>query len=124
MSKDISKYENRENGKYVIPPVDITETEENFLLTADIPGVKKDDIEITIDNEMLELRGKVQKAADNLEKNIKYAEYKEYDFYRQFNIGNNINSEKVEAKVENGVLSLTLPKKEELKPKKIDISVN
>lgn len=123
MKNEIKKNDDIARDRYVVPPVDITETEDVFLLTADMPGVKKEDIDITIDNEILELRGVITKASEDLSNHLKYAEFEEYNYYRKFNVGNNIDSEKVSAAVDGGVLTLTLPKKEELKPKKIDISV-
>ncbi|MBN1501289.1 MAG: Hsp20/alpha crystallin family protein [Spirochaetes bacterium] len=122
MSTDVKKRENIENSSYVVPTVDIRETENEYVLFADMPGVGKDGVEIVIANEELEIKGKVDANILEDEKSALLREFKMDDYYRKFTVGNNIDSEKVQAKMSNGVLELILPKKEELKPRKIEIS--
>lgn len=112
---------NNDNKSYIIPTVDISETDDSFILKADMPGVKKDDLDIVIDNEELEIKGKFSQAYLGNDDELIYQEYKAYDYYRKFNIGNNIDNDKVIAEINQGILNLTLPKREKLKPKKIDI---
>jgi HSP20 family protein len=117
IKKDV--YDQDEN--VIVPPVDIYENENEYVIKADIPGVKKENIDITIDNNELSISGRVADEEKSRE-NIKYSEFTLYNFFRSFNIGNDIDNNKVTANVCDGVLTLTLPKKEEVKPKKIEIT--
>jgi len=112
-------YDQDEN--VIVPPVDIYENENEYVIKADMPGVKKENIDITIDNNELSISGSVADEEKSRE-NIKYSEFALYNFFRSFNIGNDIDSGKVTANVCDGVLTLTLPKREEVKPKKIEIT--
>jgi HSP20 family protein len=115
------------NEEYVlVPPVDIYETENEFVIKAEMPGVKKDGINVTLDNNELEISGKVNgNLPGNLpdEKNLKYSEFKLYNYHRKFNVGDTIDRNTLTAALDNGILTLTLPKKEEVKPKKIEVKV-
>lgn len=104
----------------IVPPVDIYETENEYTLKADMPGVVKENLEITLDNNMLEINGRVTEE-DLDEGNLKYSEYKLYNFHREFNVGRDINANAITANIDQGVLTLIMPKKEEVKPKKIEI---
>lgn len=104
----------------IVPPVDIYETENEYTLKADMPGVVKESLEITLDNNMLEINGRVTEE-DLDEGNLKYSEYKLYNFHREFNVGRDINANAITANLDQGVLTLIMPKKEEVKPKKIEI---
>jgi len=109
-----------ETGKYtLLPPVDIYETENEFIVKADVPGVKKEDIEITLNDNKLEIRGKV--SGNEREDAARYREYTLYDFYRSFNVGNDIDANGITAQTENGVITLMLKKREEVKPRKIEV---
>ena len=113
---------NNKTNRAIIPPVDIFETDNEYLLKADMPGVKREDIDITLDNDVLSINGKV--AEDTQKAELKYSEYSQYNFSRSFNVGRDIDSAEVKAVVENGVLTLTLPKKEDIKPRKIEITAH
>jgi len=112
-------YNNEE--KVVIPPVDVYETDEAYVLKADMPGVKKEDINITLDNNRLEISGKVHIVE---EEGLKYREYELNNYHREFTVTNNINGDAISAALTNGILTLNLPKREEIKPRKVEISVN
>ncbi|MCL0062645.1 Hsp20/alpha crystallin family protein [Peptococcaceae bacterium] len=102
---------------------DIKETDKEYIVEADLPGVKKEEIDITINNDILTIS--VNKNEQIEEKNENYIrqERRVGSFSRSFYI-DNVDSDKVTAKFENGVLTITLPKKEPTPPagKKIDIS--
>jgi HSP20 family protein len=103
------------------PSVDIYETEHEVVLTAEVPGIDDKDIEIKIEDNTLTLRGE-----RNLEKEIKEENYHRIErahgsFYRSFSIPNYIDAEKIKAEHENGVLKVGMPKKLELKPRKIKV---
>ncbi len=101
-----------------VPLVDIFEEENNITLIGDMPGVSKDDLDLNIEKDVLHIYGKIQ-AAD--EKSPQYSEFREMDYYRAFNISDGIDTDKIDASLNNGVLKVVLPKSERLKPKKIEI---
>jgi len=103
-----------------VPHVDIVENAEVITLYADMPGVSKENLSIDARDGVLNLTGKVD-APDNKRKAI-YREYEEGGFTRKFTLGEKIDTEKISAKLTNGVLTLVLPKAEAHKPRKIQIS--
>jgi len=106
----------------LVPPVDIYETENEYVIKAEMPGVKKDELEITLEKDELEINGKLNGNMPD-EKNLKYSEFKLFNYHRKFNVGDTIDRNALKASLENGILTLNLPKKEEIKPKKIEIKV-
>lgn len=113
--------QNVKKTDYVItPPVDIYETDNEYVLKADMPGVAKDNVNITFNNNELEITGKVDEQYTSNE-NMTYREYTLFNYYRKFVVSNAINPEGISALLENGVLTIKLPKREEAKPKKIEI---
>ena len=103
----------------IIPPVDIYETENDVILVADVPGVAKESLQLDTDNDELTIKGIFQEKVDGGEKLLDECVYGEYN--RTFTLGDTIDREKITAKLENGVLTLTLPKHEKVKPRKITI---
>jgi len=106
----------------LVQPVDIYETENEFVIKAEMPGVKKDAVDITFEKNELEINGKVNGNFPD-EKNIKYSEFGLYNYHRKFNVGDTIDNNKLTASLENGILTLNLPKREEVKPRKIEVQV-
>lgn len=105
-----------------VPPVDIYESENEYVLKAELPGVKKESLNITIEDNELEIRGTVE-AAERDENELKYREFTLETYERKFKIGNDIDTESISANLEDGILTLKLAKREEVKPKKIKINV-
>ncbi len=123
MATQITKHSDRnlEKKDYcLIPPVDIYETDNEFVLKTDMPGVSKDNVEITFNNNELEINGTLHEA-DTAGENLTYREFTLCNYNRKFLISDKINAEGITASLENGVLTVTLPKREEAKPKKIEI---
>jgi HSP20 family protein len=104
----------------IIPPVDIIEETDRFLLKADMPGITKDGLDVKIDNDELTISGKYE--TDN-NKEYSYSEFTIRDYSRSFRVSNGISTKDISASLENGVLTLILPKSEEIKPRKIDVKV-
>ena len=105
-----------------MPPVDIQETEDAYRLIAELPGLTRDDIQITLENNVLRLSGERK-----LEKDVKRESYQRIErtygaFARSFSLPHQVSSEGVSAAFENGVLTITVPKAEQAKPRKITIS--
>jgi HSP20 family protein len=106
------------------PAVEITETKDAFQLEVDLPGLTKDDVKISIDKNVLTIQGERKaKAAD--EKNTYHHNERVFGtFRRSFNLSRLVKSEGIQAGYENGVLSLTLPKIEEAKPREIEVKIS
>ena len=104
----------------IVPPVDIYEEEEQVTLFADLPGVTRDDLNLQIDKDTLQIYGKTAKGAA-ADPATYYTEFPTRDFYRAFTIGEEIDREKISASMSNGVLKLVLPKAARAKPRKIEI---
>lgn len=106
-----------------IPPVDVFETPESIVLKADLPDVNKDELDISIENNTLTIKGERKMEKEVKEKNFFRCERSYGTFSRSFTLPPTVAAEKVEASFENGVLTLTLPKREESKPKQIKVKV-
>lgn len=111
--------ERTRNVPVFIPAVDIFETEHDLTLLADMPGVPIGSIDIDLDGEQLTIRGAVPQQES--EGRLLLREYAVGDFYRQFTLSNDIDREKIQASMKDGVLKLVLPKAEAAKPRKITV---
>lgn len=106
------------------PAVDITETEMQFVIHADLPGVKPDQIEVTAENGILTLKGTRESRKEEEKDNYKRIERFSGSFMRRFTLPNTADLDKISAKTKDGVLDLTIPKVEKAKPKKIKVQVD
>jgi len=107
-------------GLVFTPAVDIFETEKEITLLADMPGVKADDLTIDLRDNTLTLSADCSPSEGSDEEAI-LMEYESGRYYRQFTLGELINQEKIDARLEDGVLRLSLPKVEKATPKKIAV---
>jgi len=105
-----------------VPPVDIQETEEGYRLQAELPGLTKEDIDITLENNVLRLAGERKFERDVKKESFHRVERTYGTFSRAFALPQQVNSEGVNATFENGVLTITVPKAEQAKPRTIAIS--
>jgi HSP20 family protein len=105
-----------------MPPVDIQETEDAYRLVAELPGLTKDDINITLENNVLRLTGERKFQKDVTKENYHRVERTYGTFARAFTLPSLVSADKVEASFENGLLTLTIPKAEQAKPRKISIA--
>ena len=105
-----------------MPPVDIQETADSYRLTAELPGLTKEDINITLENNVLRLTGERKFEKDAKKEGYHRIERTYGAFSRAFTLPSQVNHDKVEAAFENGVLTITVPKAEQAKPRKISIS--
>jgi HSP20 family protein len=106
-----------------VPAVDIKEETQQFVIEADIPGVEPKDIEISMENGVLTLKGDRQSITQNDSQNYKRVERTYGSFYRRFSLPDTADPEKVTASGKNGVLQITLPKRELAQPRKITVQV-
>ena len=102
------------------PAVDIFERNETTVITADMPGVAPDDVDVTLERQVLTLRGKVKPYAPEGYRALS-SEYRVGDYVRIFTLSDEIDQAKIKAEFKNGVLRLELPRSAETKPKKISV---
>ena len=105
------------------PPVDIYETDNALVLKADLPGVDPKDVEIRVENGILYLKGERKFEKEVKEDNYHRVERSYGAFTRSFSLPSSINTEQVKAEYKDGQLTLTMPKREEAKPKTVKIDV-
>ena len=113
----------RRRGSWV-PPVDIYENgDRELVIKVELPDMKREDIEITVENSTLVLRGEKKFDASVKEESFHRIERAYGAFSRSFSLPRTVDSTKVSAEYKNGVLTVTLPQREEAKPKQIDVKV-
>jgi HSP20 family protein len=112
------------NSRPWAPPVDIFETENELVLKADVPAVKLEDIDIQLENGTLTLKGERRFEKDENNKGFHRIERSYGSFVRYFTLPETVDAEHVRAQYDNGVLTVTLPKKEIAKPRSIKVQVN
>jgi HSP20 family protein len=105
------------------PAVDIYETEHELVVKADLPDVDAKDLDIRVENNILTIRGERKFEKKVNEENYLRVERAYGAFSRSFSLANTVNSEAIKADYQSGVLTLTVPKREEAKPKQIKVSV-
>jgi len=105
------------------PLANIEEDNDKFNITAELPGLDKGDLEITVKDGMLEIKGEQKEEKEDKKEGFVRREYHSSSYYRSFNLPENIDEDKIDAKLDNGILKLTLPKKEEEKKEKKEIEV-
>ena len=106
------------------PAVDIYETENELVVKADLPDVNPQDLDIRVENNILTIRGERKFDSKAHEDNYLRIERAYGSFSRSFSLANSVKSESIQADYHNGVLTLSLPKREEAKPKQIKVNVN
>nr|CAA6829870.1 MAG: Heat-shock protein [uncultured Thiotrichaceae bacterium] len=104
------------------PLVSIVESDEGFTLTAEMPGVPKEDVEVNVENDTLTLSGQIKMVTpDGME--ATYTEVQEARYKRAFTLSRELDVTKIQAAQADGVLTLTIPKAEHAQPRKIEVNV-
>lgn len=104
-----------------VPGVDIFETADEIIVLADVPGSSPENIDINFENGLLTIQARIQERNRPQQARSLLREYGVGDFYRQFQIGDGIDSTRIAAEVNQGVLTLHLPKLDQVKPRKIAV---
>ena len=113
------------NAKSMQPSVNIKENEEAFVLELATPGRKKDDLKIEINDDILTIASEVKEEKEESQENFSRREFSFQSFSRSFTLPDTVSGDKIKANYENGILTLTIPKKEEAKPKpKMEIAIS
>ena len=109
---------NFSNTNTTLPAVNICENDQEFTIEVAAPGMKKDDFNISLDNNQLSISSEIKKETENTEEKYSRKEFSYQSFSRSFSLPENfIDGDKITAKYEEGILRINLPKKEEAKPK-------
>jgi len=126
MNRAQSHNKTEDNGDVVTsdwaPAVDIKEENNQFLLIADIPGVDPKNIDIHMEKGILTIKGERDSELKTEHEGFKRIERKHGIFYRRFTMPEGVNAEGIEAKSDNGVLTVSIPKQEAVKPRKITVN--
>src|SRR5689334_4086494 len=110
-------------GRPWSPAVDIYETENDLVLKADVPGIDLKDIEVRVENQTLTVKGERQFEQEEQAKGYHRIERSYGGFVRSFSVPPTVDTEKVAAEYKNGVLTVSLPKKEAAKPRQVKVEV-
>ena len=104
----------------LLPPVDIVEDENGITVKADLPGVSRENLAIRVDGETLTVEGEVA-LGESLKMEAVYAEVRVARYRRSFVLGRDLDTERIDASMGNGVLTLRVPKREQAKPRRIPV---
>lgn len=112
-------------GESLIPAMDVHEKDDAYVIRAEMPGVKKEDIAVTLENGVLTISGETKSETEEKEEGRVIRQERRYGRYvRSLRLGTLIDAKKVKAAYKDGVLELTLPKAEEVKPRKVAVEVD
>jgi len=106
------------------PMVDIKEEADKFVLHADLPGVKPEEIDVSMENGVLTIKGEKQTEAKTEKEGYKRVERTFGSFYRRFSLPDTANPDAISAASKHGVLEITIPKRESVQPKKISVTAS
>jgi len=105
------------------PAVDIAEHDDQYVVKVELPGVSKDEVKITLESNILTIRGEKKQEKETKKENYHRVERSYGSFQRSFTLPTTVKSDKIDASYNNGVLTVALPKAEEAKPKQIEVKV-
>jgi len=116
----MSRERTRDQERYIQPPVDIYENPEGLILLADLPGVAPGEVDVRLEDNILTIQAKAKHAitAEPI-----YREFELFNFFRQFELSDQVDQGNITARLNNGVLTLELPKAEKAKPRQISVQV-
>jgi HSP20 family protein len=112
-----------QGGKKFVPALDLSETADGYLVEAALPGVKPEDVEITVENNVLTIKGEARQEVDEQKRNFHRVERRFGSFQRTIGLPTTVKADAIQASLTNGVLRLEIPKAEEVKPRKISVNV-
>jgi len=104
-----------------LPALDIAERDDAVVVKADLPGIKPEEIEITVEDNVLTISGEKKESTETQEENYYHCERRHGRFRRDIPLPRSVDPEKIDASCQDGVLTVTLPKRQEAKPKRITV---
>jgi HSP20 family protein len=111
----------RDDTLYIAPPVDIFETDDALTVVADLPGVDKDAVDIRVEDSILTIKGRANYSP---QAEMLRQEFSLQGYYRQFQLSDEVDQDRISAECKNGVLAIMLPKAERSKPRQIKVKMN
>lgn len=111
-------------GQAFVPALDLSETPDAFIVEAAVPGIKSDDLNITVENNVLTISGELREEAERKERNYHRVERRFGKFQRSLALPNSVKADTINATLSDGVLRVEIPKAEEVKPRRITVNVN
>lgn len=114
---------NQENLMAWDPSTDIYEDKDSYLFKVELPGVKKEDLEIELNNQTLTIKGEKKESQEIKKEQYHRVETVSGTFYRSFRLPKTVDNEKIKANLKDGILEVRVPKQEEAKPKSIPIQI-
>ena len=114
------KAQTRQSEKYLAPAASVLEAGDGYTVQVEMPGVNKEGLEISIENNELTLTGR--RSLPSVEGTLLHRESRRENFRRAFELDPSIESNRITARIDQGVVTLTLPKAEHVKPRKITVS--
>jgi HSP20 family protein len=119
-----TRWAQEEASQGISPLLDVVERDNEFIVKAEMPGMKKDDIEVSLENGVLTITAETKSETEEKEGDRVIRQERRYGKYlRSLRLGKEIDEKKVKASYKDGILELVLPKAEEVKPKKIAVNV-
>ncbi len=119
--RDTDVASTREDSRFLVPPVDIYEIQDTLVVLVDMPGVGKDAVSVDVEDGILTISGRTDYS---IRGEAVIEEFGLLNFYRQFQLNEQVDQEKIEAELKNGVLTVKLPKAEKAKPRQIQVKVS
>jgi len=112
-----------QGAKNFVPALDLSETAEGYLVEAALPGLKPEDVEVTVENNVLTIKGETRQEVDDKQRNFHRVERRFGSFQRTIGLPTTVKADQIHASLTNGVLRLEIPKADEVKPRKISVNV-
>ena len=120
LTRETRESDRRQAEQFITPPASVTEIGDGYMLEIEMPGVKKDGLEISVEDNELTIIGR--RSLPVVEGTLIHRESRTENFRRAFEIDPSIDADKISAKIDHGLVTLTLPKAEHVKPRKITVS--
>ena len=120
LTRETREADRSQAEQFITPPATVTEIADGYTLQTEMPGVRKDGLEISVENNELTIIGR--RSLPAVEGTLIHRESRPENFRRAFEIDPSIDAEKISAKIDQGLVTLTLPKAEHVKPRKITVS--
>ena len=120
LTRETRESDRSQAEQFIMPPASVTEIADGYMLEIEMPGVKKDGLEISVENNELTIIGR--RSLPAVEGTLMHRESRPENFRRAFEIDPSIDANKISAKIDQGLVTLTLPKAEHVKPRKITVS--
>jgi HSP20 family protein len=120
LTRETRESDRSQAEQFITPPASVTEIADGYMLEIEMPGVKKEGLEISVENNELTIIGR--RSLPAVEGTLVHRESRSENFRRAFELDPSIDANKISAKIDQGLVTLTLPKSEHVKPRKITVS--